>query len=325
VPTFIKDRKRLPDTAQTTAARIELLGFGWVYQEDARLGDLSRRVQVRDMDALAPPGEVSKYATDLKRGDIMPPVIQTRDGYLVDGNTRTQAAIKAGWPYFPAFILDVDFETAPEAMRKQLVILGSAFNLTHGRGMSRKNIERVIQAVASPGDKAKDIAEKLHISQSQVTSVLNVTRARKRAEQLGVDVSDEEAVSVSHLRMLGGRTVRYTDPVYREFVTLIRDGRMSVKDAKELGTKIEGLTNEDDKLAVLDEERVARRDIIAGGAKKPALSAKLRQTLGFAISNGDEPGNLVELAVASRPLHRRTLVDTISILQKVLAEQDNLR
>jgi hypothetical protein len=323
--TAVMQREDLPYYAQDTVARTELMGFKWKYLPNATLADRNKRIQVRDISALAPPNEVARYAAALKQGDLMPPVIVTRDGYLVDGNTRTEAARRAGWDHFQTVQLDVTFENAPEAMVKQLTILGAASNLTHGRGMSRQNVERVIQAVANPGDKAKEIARKLHIPVHTVQQALNITIARERAEGLRIDVSDESRLMGSHMALLGARSVRYTDPVFEEFVKLIRDARYTLKDMKELGGRIEALGSESEKLALLAAERDARHDVIKGSATKPAVSARLRQSLGFTLANGDVPGNLVELGSAKTRLeHKQTLYSAMDILMKVITAQENL-
>jgi hypothetical protein len=319
-------REDLPFYAQDAVARVELMGFqGWKFLANSTLVERNKRLQVRDIAAHAPHNEVARYAAALKQGDLMPPVIMTRDGYLVDGNTRTEAARRAGWDHFPAIMLDVAYEGAPEAMIKQLTTLGAAFNLTHGRGMSRQNVERVILTVANPGDKAQEIARKLHIPVYTVQSALNITKARERAERLGVDVSDEKRLTGSHMALMGGRNNRYTDPVFAEFLSLVRDARYSLKDSKELGSRIEALGSETEKLALITAERDARHDVIRGTATKPSLAAKLRQSLGFTIANGDVPGNLVELGpVNTRMDHKRTLYDAVDILMKVITQQENL-
>lgn len=318
-------RTDLPYFAQDTAARIDLLGFRRRFLPNAPLAERGKRLQVRDTAELAPRNEVARYMQAIKRGDLLPPVILTRDGYLVDGHTRTEAARQAGWDYFPAFELDVNFEGAPDAMIKQLITLGAASNLTHGRGMSRKNIQQVIRMVQNPGDQAKDIAKKLHVPTYTVQSVMNVAKTVERAQRLGVDIGDESSPGGSHLALLGGRNVRYTDLVFKEFLTLMRDARYTVKDTKELGDRLEALGTEQDKLNLLARERQARSDVIAGAADKPRLSARLRQSLGFALANREVPGNLVEIgSQQTREDHRRVLYDTRDLIDKVIAMQENL-
>lgn len=320
--TAITDRRHLPDYAQATASRIELLGFRWRFLEDAHLADISRRVQVRDITALAPHNEVARYAQALKRGDLMPPVILTKDLYLVDGNTRTEAARKANWSYFPAFVLDEKFQEAPEALLKRFITLGAASNLTHGRGMSRENIAMVIAAVMTPGEPAKDVAAKLHIPVSTVSSVLNVQKAKDKLTSLGVDTSDESRLTPSHLRTIGGQLPRYTDPVLVKYAELIRDGQLTTTDARALGKRLTEAGTEEEKLDLILNERGARRDIISGQSSKPQPSAKLRQTLGFLL--GSTPGDMIEFNHEMRSQHRRILYDAVDQLNKVIAAQEGM-
>lgn len=320
---------KLPDYAKSTAQRLELLGFtGWTFVEDARLGDPEKNIQVRDAVAQAPTKEVANYAAALKRGDIMPPVVFTRDGWLVDGMTRTAAARSAKWSYFPAFRLDVAYEDAPKALVDQLITLGAAFNLTHGRGLSKQNVMRVILQVSQDDDSPRDIAAKLHVSESMVARVLNADKAAKRAMRLGVEVEGLTQVTQSHLANLGARSTRYTDGPFREFVTLIRDAALSTKDATDLARRVEALGTEKEKLELLRAERESRHEVIAsqakGGSRKPARSARLRQNLGFLLANADSPGNLVELNADAADAHVKTMWDAIAVLRKVISEQDNM-
>jgi hypothetical protein len=147
----------------------------------------------------------------------------------------------------------------------------------------------------------------------------------ERATDVGVDVSDEERVTSSHLGYLGSRNVQaFSNPVYTEFLKLIRDARYTIKDSKEVGKRLENLHDENDRLKLLAEERAARGDVISGTASKPSPASRLRQSLGFALANSAAPGNMVELNPETRSMHRRMLVEALEVLQATLTQQEHL-
>lgn len=310
----------LPPFAQPYAARISLLGFGWRFIKEHRLLDTSKRVQVRDIAAVAPQREVAKYATALKRGDQMPPVVVTADGYLVDGATRTEAARRVGWRTFPAFQLEVNAEDAPEAVMRQLVILGSAFNLTHGRGMNSGNVTKLIEAVSDDDDSPKDIARKLHISEATATTAMNAAKARRRIDKLGIDLNG--ALTNTHLKMLGQKSAKLTSPVFAELVILTQDARLTLSGLSDLCKRLEGTETERERLQLLAAERESYRDVIEGGAVNPSRAAKLRRSLGFL--NGQDPEMLVELEPRASRDHIRALLEAAEKLQKVLSAQEQV-
>lgn len=311
--------ENLPPYAAPYAARISLLGFGWHFVEEHRLASVSKRVQVRDSSAVAPSREVSRYALAIKRGDPLPPVIITRDGYLIDGATRTEAARKAGKKTFPAFVVDVNYEeNLPEALRRQLILLGSAFNLTHGRGMNAANISRLIEQVADEDDSAADIAAKLHIGKSSVEAVLNAKKARSRADTLGVHL--DGTLTTSHLRVLGGKSPRFTDPVFKEFIEFAQAAKLTIASMSALARRLEDAGTEGEKIAMINAERNSYRAIINGTASRPSRPARLRQTLGYL--NRQNPEMLIELEPGAARDHRNTLEVASKRIQEVLAAQD---
>lgn len=314
---FVSD-KDLPPEASALAERIRLLGFDWVYVPDHRLASLAKRVQVRDTAAVAPPRETARYALALQRGDVMPPVVVTADGYLVDGATRTEAARKLGWTSYPAFRLNVNYEGAPTALVQQLVMLGSAFNLTHGRGMSPTNIEAVIEAVTEEDDSPRDIARKLHISEVTVAGVMNAAKARKRAANLDIQVG--EFLTSSHLRVFGGKSAKYTDPVFKEFFTLAQDAHLTISAVQDLARQLEAEGTEQARMDILAAERASYQGVIDGASSVPSRAAKLRRSLGF-LNAQDDPGLLVELSPAAAEDHIRSLTVARERIDRVIAAQ----
>jgi hypothetical protein len=314
-------KEDLPPYAQASVQRIEEFGFGWRFFADHKLGDITNRVQVRDTDKLAPPAEVSKYAQAMKRGDQFPPAILTGDGVLVDGSTRTEAVNKNNWRTFPAFELDVLYHKAPDSVKRQLKYLGSGFNLTHGRGMNTANLMRIVDDLALDDDTPQDLARRLHIPNSTANTLLNASKARKRAERLGIVLNDN--LTNSHLRLFGAKSPLYTDPVFASFILLAQDARLSITATTDLARRLAASGTENERLEVLAEERSGYRDIISGGATSPSRAAQLRRSLGFLIGQ-DDADTLAELSPEASETHVKTLIAAADRLNKVIAAQQRV-
>ena len=314
-------KEDLPPYAQAYVARIEEFGFRWKFVAEHKLGDITRRVQVRDTDKLAPTGDVNNYAQAMRRGDQFPPAFLTSDGYLVDGNTRTQAANKIGWRTFPAFELEVLYEQAPESVRRQLKYLGSGFNLTHGRGMSTANLMHIVDDLAVEDDTPREMARRLHINQSTANTLLNAAKARNRAQRLGIKLDDR--LTNSHLKLFGGKSQLYTDPVYAQFIQLAQDARLSIAATTDLARRLTAAGTENERLTLLADERQGYQDVIVGGAGRPSRAAKLRQSLGYLIG-AEDVDELAELEPGAGAAHVKALIAAAKRISEVIEAQERV-
>lgn len=316
---------QLPPYAAEVVERVKALGFGWKFIEELRLAEPGKRVQVRDTEHLAPPYEVSRYAQALKRGDQMPPVIQTRDGYLVDGHTRTEAARRLHWDNFPTVQVDVIYEHATEPQRKQLRKLGMGFNNTHGRGMTAANIRALIEQIADEDDRPRDLAREMHLPESMVNTVTNAVKALNRAKGLNI-TPITGVLTNSHLKTLGGKSERYTGPVFAEIFSLTQDARLTVPQTVDLARRVDAADTEAERLSLLAAERASRREAIDGYRRNPetrrtapSRSGKLRQHLGYVVNN--DADKLTEMDSKESDRHLRILTDARDQLDKVIAAQ----
>lgn len=315
---YVSKETELPGYAKPTAGHIKRFAYTWRFVEEQPLGDVNKRVQVRDIGALAPGREVSRYAEAMKRGDQFPPVVLTADGYLVDGATRTEAARKRGWATFPAFVLDINFDDALPVQQEQLVYMGAGFNLTHGRGMSTRNLADIVERVTDESDTPKDVARKLHIPSSTASTLLNAANARKRAIKLGVEVNG--SLTNSSLKLLGGKSQKFTNPVFSGFFQLAQDAKLPLNALTNLAKRLEEAGTEHERIEILEDERAAYRDIIEGGATSPSPAAQLRQKLGFLL-RVDDPDKLVEHEFGAAGQHNEALTKAAEKLYAVIQAQ----
>lgn len=323
--TTITEYGKLPDEAKTTATLIKRLGFEWELDLRYPTPDASgKRIQIREDKHYAPALEVSKYAAAMARNDLFPPIVVSKDGYLLDGNTRVGAAHKNKFPTFPAFVLDRDYEGAPDTVRRRMHLLGAGFNVRNGRGIDRKEITEAVLAVGTDSDyDASRIAQLLGVTPAFVQGVLSEKRARERADRNGITVNG--SVPASQLRRLGQAPLN--DKPFMALLQLTQDAGLSVSEINELIKEIKTAGSDEAALELINSQRATRRDQIAEyaavGKSRPSHSSQLRQRLGFILGFADNPRALVELnpTLAEGHLDQlaraiRTLTDALELQQK---------
>lgn len=318
----IKKHEDLPDEARTTATLIKKLGFDWELDLRYPTPDFERRVQIRDEVHYAPSAEVTKYASAYLRNEAMPPIVMTKDGFLLDGNTRVGALHRAKLPTVSAFIVDEDYEGANAATVRRFTALGAAFNTRNGRGIDRKEIARAILAVGAGGDyTAERIAALLGLSSGLVNGVLAEQRARERADRLGVHVNG--SVPVSMLRRLGQAPLN--DEPFRRMLKLTQDAGLSASELGELVRQVKAAGSDAAALELIDAQRAERREQIAefaaSGKSRPPGPAQLRQHLGFILKYAGDPDKLVDRNPTTVAEHATLLDQAIELLTKVRALQ----
>jgi hypothetical protein len=319
----ITDPNKLPDEARMTAKLIKRLGFDWALDQRYPTPDVSKRVQIRQIAHYAPPAEVSKYAAAMARGDDFPPIVVTQDGYLLDGNTRAEAARRNKFPYLPALILDKNYEGAPEAVLRRMHLLGAGFNVRNGRGIDRAEQMSAVLAVGTGTDyDASRIAALLGVSSGFVNGVLSEQRARERADRIGVHVNG--SVPSSQLRRLGQSGLN--DEPFVTLLKLTQDAGLSVGEINELIKKVKSAGSDAAAIEMLNHVREDRHDQIAEyaavGKSRPAHSSQLRQRLGFVLGYEDNARALVELNPTLADTHTDVLTRAIAVLTAALAFQE---
>lgn len=318
----IKNRQQLPDVAKPTADLIEKLGFQWELDFEYPTPDPARRVQIREEGHYIPREMVMRIAAAQFRGDKLPPVVVTSDGYLIDGNTRTAAARHNKYPSVQALVLTDTYEGCTEKVERRLRLLGAAFNARNGKGIDREEIRKAVVAIAK--DSTYDgtrIAALIGVTDATVRSILAEMKARDRAESLGVHLNG--SVAATPLRVLGQASEKLNDEPFKAVATLTQDTGMSPGELREVLRQMHDAKADEGALAVVEEHRLARREQIAeyraSGKSKPPPAAKLRQRLGFILDFESSPKDLAELNPDVVEKHRDAIERSIAVLQAVLA------
>lgn len=309
----------LPAEEQASGRLIEDSGFtSWYYLDYKDLPPEGQYIQVRDTKFLAPPMEVAKYHLAYANGDILPAIIVTEDGFLVDGNTRRAGAMKAGLTGLPTFVLRLNYTEAPEPVRKRLVMLATRANQINGRQMTRQNVEAIIRYVADDEDTPKTLAAKLNCSPATVAGVLALRRGMNRAERLEVE---RGSLTLSHLKVLGQKEPKLNDPVFVALMMLVRDARMSVKEMGEICSRLEHLPTDKAKLDLLADERRLATDRIRGIADRPSAAGVVRRALGGIRKHSEAPDRAVEENPELVGRYLAELYETQAVIGKIIAAQ----
>lgn len=307
-----------------TAEEISQHQLGWGFVENYPLVGVSKRIQVRNIAHLAPKVEVNEYAQMMKLGDRFPPVIVTMDGFLVDGHTRTEAAKRLGWDRFPAFVLNVRYgDLDPDSpLRKTLLKLGAAQNNKHGRRMTPADIAGLIEQV-SIGSTPKEIQRDMHVGSSIANTIWNAARAKAKAAELGITVNGE--INNSMLKLFGGKSEKYTDPVWGRLFRLTQDAHLSVPEVNELMHRVEALHSEEERVRLLDTERVSHRAAIATASRvTPSHARRVNQGIGYLLSDDRTPDMLTERDPVQGPKYLHRLMAAEEKLRKVIRAQEQV-
>jgi len=332
MPQVITRMKSLPPQAQLVAAKMGMLGFeegSWRYEMNTPLASPlpSESLQVRNIKDRAPKMRVGHYVEILKpytlnrANMLMPPVIVTDDGFLLDGNTRTEAARRLGWQTFPALVLNDRWNGAPQALQDQMMKLATMFNTTHGKDLAPGEIERLVLLLAREDTSAANLARQLQVSRTTVKNVLYSKGARERAAELGIDVNSEK-ITRSHLSNLGIQAEKLTDPVFAAILNLVLKTGLNANEERALITALGPLRTEQDKLERIAAERASLDGVAKGYATKPSTAARMRQALGNV--NNHSAGDLVETNPVNGKMHAEVIETAIGRLEDTLRLQQKL-
>jgi hypothetical protein len=322
----IKEMSDLPDYAKSTAARIENLGFNWEfdYKYPVQAPDTVQRIQIRDTAHEAPSAEVIRYAAAMKRGDQFPPGVVTKDGRYVDFNTRAKAAFRLGWPDFPAFILNVRYDSATESEQERLFLLGASFNTTAGKRLDRREVADIIRKVAGNADwTIPQVAKLLGLTENTVKSVFAQFRAEERAEKLGVHLNG--SITESNKAMLGQRSEKLTDPPFAEIAKLTQEAGLTSEELRDLCNRVQDAGTEGEKVAVVRAEREARDAQIAHfkatAKKKPADSVNLRKRLGWIAGFNGNVTDLLDYNPGTAAEYLKQVEEASDLLKRLAEHQ----
>ena len=256
---------------------------------------------------------------------MLPPIVVTKDGHLIDGSTRVTAAIRAKRPTIHTIVLDVRYEDASDDERHRLWSLGAAFNARHGKGINRDELRRAVSEIGDdPTYSAVRIASLIGVTERVVQTLLHEKTARDRAEELGLHVNG--SINAPRLRILGRQSAKLNDEPFKAIFALVEDTGMSVGEIRDLSKRVIDAKADDGALVEITQEREARKAQIAtyraSGKAVPPVAAKVRQRIGFILGYEDNPQDMLEHNPALAADYRSSIERSIKVLQTVLDAQE---
>lgn len=307
---------------------LTVCGFRAEYEPTYLLDPNGQRIQVRDDDHVAPNAQVERYLAQMRGGAIFPPIVVTRDRYKIDGSTRSVAALKNGRHDYPAWVVQIDFDTATPDERNRLQILGGMLNQQNGLPLTREEIRAKVDAALAltPPWTNEVIARYLGMSPKTVSAVRRELAARDRFASLSIDL---DGTPPTTLRILGDY-VRLHDEPYRRLVGLTRAAGLNVAEVRSLGTAVANAPSDADALAVIGalENSVEMRERIAqmltAGRSIIAPAHRMRMILGQLLRSEwvQTPALLVEHSPDKQADYVTQLQAAVGLLSAVVGHQE---
>jgi hypothetical protein len=306
---------------------IERLGFGYSEVAQYPIENLSidRRVQVREVKHYAPKETVEQYAVQMSNVPF-PPIVVTKDAWIIDGNTRIGAHVKRKDAFTPAIVVEVSWNGATEKQRNLLHALAATPNATGGVRLTSKETREVATRLIKLGWKSDQIGRAIGLKASGVSGVKQELDAVAKLSKVGIVDTNGAAQSAS-LRALGNSgVVSLNDVPFKELAELAMDAgfnvgeiRSTAKAAKDAGSD-QGALDVIRKLRREAADRITEHKLTGKG--KPPMPRQLRQHLGFVNKFEGREQELVETNPDNAENHLAALKAAVKVLTEVLKAQE---
>lgn len=285
-PTLTLTPPQVPPSAVT---EIERLGYkhGEVAQFDLGLLSKERRVQVREVDHYAPKDAVDRYAVQMGESQF-PPIVVTKDFWLIDGNTRVGALLKRNTKFFAAIVVDVEYagRTTTEKTQLELRALALTLNSSHGEPLTPKEARNGARDLIALDWRADQIARALGIKPAVLAQVRREIAAEDKLKK--VNFGAYAALGPAALRALGAKDpLALTNAPFLGLALLAADAGFTAAEVGTTAKDLRELDSENDMIQKLEAlrtefgDRIRERKLTGKG--KPAPSRQLRQHLGMVM------------------------------------------
>jgi hypothetical protein len=232
------------------------------------------RVQSRIDKNSAPKFMVERYANQMGEYNF-PPVIVTRDGITVDGNTRNKARELRNERYCAALVIPVDWDTADESMQQKILLLSELVNNMNGLPLFDEERNKMVTTMVAMGSSDQEISTKVGVSVKDVRELRDQHRASQRLKALGIDPN---AFSARTLRAFGKQKVHSLDDrSYHGVAELTRDAGMKGNEVKALAGSLAESGSDEMRRERLARERQAREPQITALQKGHTIGMHARE------------------------------------------------
>jgi len=306
---------------------IERLGFTYneVAQYDLEQLSPDRRVQVRDGKNYAPKEQVARYAVQMNMTEF-PPIVVTSDGWIVDGNTRIGAKLLRKEKFYPALVLNAQWDGASDRKQDELSALAATLNAQNGMPLTAKETRSAVRTFVALGWLNEQIGRAIGVKASTVTAVRKEIDAQSKLDKVGLEDTVGK-LRAAPLRALGAKDVlALNDEPYKFLAGLALDADLTTpeimaaaREARETGSDTAALASLGD---LRDElrSRISQKTLTGHG--KPAASRQLRQHLGNVLKHRGTEQDLVETDPEVAERHIAALTEAIEILRRVRELQE---
>ena len=308
-------------------AIVEIERLGFKFTEDSAYDlsrlDPARRIQVRESEHYAPREGVERYAVQMGQS-VFPPIVVTKDAWIIDGNTRVGASLRRKTSLFPAIVLDVEWNGADTKTLALLIALAATLNSQNGEPLTARERRRVSAELIEMGWKTEQIARAIGVGVSTVTQVKQELDAVEKIQKVGL--TNGHMIGAS-LRALGkSPALTLNDAPFRELATLVEAAGLSATEITQMAKQARETGSDQGALDVLTKARVEMGDRIRErnltGVVKPPIARQLRQHLGFVNKYVGNPGAFVETNTPVIAQHVEAITTAISVLQAALVAQN---
>lgn len=229
--------------------------------------------------------KITEYKAKYKSGNVPPHIGVTRDGVLVWGNHRSEAARKAEMADIPAWVLNIDGVDPDDHTLALLMQFSGRENAGHGLPLTGKDKELIIRQELSLGTTSGVIQQTYGWTAAQVSGLKREMDAEKRLSDLGVLSALQAArKEKSIIRAFSGPNTRaLTNAPYKNLVELTIDAGLTAKDINQIAETAKAAGTEDGAIAVVAAKRkeLDRQiaEIATGGTLRPTPISRLRKVV----------------------------------------------
>jgi hypothetical protein len=248
------------------------------------LTTIQGRIQHRHSDKLDGQA-VRRYATMYKAGSVPPPIGVTRDGYVIWGNHRIEAALAAGFQFIPAIVVDVDGKGADEHLTWQLLSMSVAENAIHGVPYSGDDRHDRCRTLLNLGYTTPTIQRSLGLTAAQISGIRKEQEAELRLTSLGLPTFGKQNL---RLAFASPAARALNDGPFSALATLANDAGLSSAEINDLAKSMKATGTDVDAMVLVDQVRVdaAQRiaEVAVGGVQRPTPVVKMTTALKAVIN-----------------------------------------
>lgn len=244
--------------------------------------------QVRETTHIANPEVVEEYLTQHRNGAQFPAIVLRAPGIMLDGNTRTAMARKAGLTAFPAYVVQIPSGDLAQALGAQLNQMGGV------RLTSSEAYEAAINMMTNLKFTDAQVGAAVGRSGQQVRQWRQTLEAAAHAQRVGIDIGK---VPTSQHKVLA-RIVQ--DAPFKHAVDLAATRKVPYSELERIVKEVESATSEAEAIAVVDRARIDLRPTGPGGnavavnAKAKRMRMVLPQVLNIAPLDVYEPARAAQ-------------------------------